>query len=173
MNMSGWHSFVEISFGQWRPMTVRGDMGFKRRKSRDSSSARCVRTRCWLKLPSLRAGESGIAVLAPNPTSRAKCRRCKIDIPAGLHGKHLQAFSLGMLGMARWRWVMKQTVVNIWTCEGRISPRTCGNWKVSSASMRQARRCLKSAGRRGLRRSNENMNRCRRYLNKCKVWRTS
>ena len=28
-----------------------------------------------------------------NVWSRAKCRRCKTDIPAGLHGKHLQAVS--------------------------------------------------------------------------------
>ena len=28
-----------------------------------------------------------------NVWTKAKCRRCKTDIPAGLHGKHLQAVS--------------------------------------------------------------------------------
>ena len=49
------------------------------------------RTSIWLKLPSSRAGKSGTVVFVRIQSCGP--RRSKTDIPAGLHGKHLQAVS--------------------------------------------------------------------------------
>ena len=53
-----------------RAMTVRREMGFKRRIGRDSGRAKCVTTSCWLKLLSSMAGRSGTANSAPKPACR-------------------------------------------------------------------------------------------------------
>ena len=50
-----------------RAMTVRREVGFKRRIGRDSGRAKCVTTSCWLKQLSSMAGRSGTANAAPKP----------------------------------------------------------------------------------------------------------
>ena len=72
-------SFVETSSSQWRLITVRREMGFKRRRERV-----CGKMNLWPGRSSLVVARSGIA---------ASAKRCKTDIPPLLQGKHMQAVS--------------------------------------------------------------------------------
>ena len=151
-------------------------MVIRRKNVRDACRVRCVRT-SGTRQSSLNGRKEwycGFCIAAKVET-RAKCQRCKTDIPTGLHGKHVQAWSTkkqarlrrrrkknqqcsskrhvrrpSLMIIVRWRWLSKQTVAGSWGCGKRDHEAFARNRRVSRTWRRASRKVTRKSGSKEL-----------------------